>query len=145
MSPAYGVELTATAEKTFSRLYQEAQECIDAGDGSNSKVTLFRMVEEIVTKIIPHDPFSTSRALSGKLSKFFRIKKGRIRVCYTGSSEQRKIIILYISETPRKEGDVNDPYAIFTKLVMSGRFDKEIANLGIKPPDRTGLPAPIYQ
>jgi len=94
------------------------------------------MVEEIVTKIIPHDPFARTRALSGKLSNFFRIKTGRVRVCYAGSSEHRKIIVLYISETPRKEGDVNDPYAIFTKMVMSGRFDKAIANLGIKPPDR---------
>ena len=145
MSRAYDLELTATAEATFSRLYYEAQECLNSGDGSNSKVTLFHIVEEMVTKIIPHDPFSPKRALSGKLSKFFRIKKGRIRVCYTGSSEQKKIIVLYISETPRKEGDIRDPYTIFTKLVMSGKFDKEIANLGVKPPDRNDPPPPIYQ
>jgi mRNA-degrading endonuclease RelE of RelBE toxin-antitoxin system len=136
MSPAYDVELTATAEATFSRLYHEAQERIDAGDESNQKVTLFRMVEEMIAKLIPHEPFSPARALSGKLSNFFRIKKGRIRICYVGSSEQRRIIVLYISETPRKQGDVNDPYAIFTKMVKSGRFDKAIANLGIKTPNR---------
>lgn len=145
MSPAYSVELTATAEATFRRMYNEAQECIYSGDGSNSKVTQFRMVEEIITKIIPHEPFSITRALSGKLSNFFRVKKGRIRVCYVGSSEHRKIVVLYISETPRKQGDINDPYAIFTKIVMSGKFDEAIASLGIKPPDRKSLSPPVYQ
>jgi len=145
MSKDYEVELTASAEATFKRLYDEAQECMDAGDEHNSKVTLFRMVEEIVTKIVPHDPFSPSRALSGKLSNFFRIKKGRLRVCYVGSSKQNKIIILYISETPRKEGDKHDPYAIFTKMVMSGQFDETIARLGVEPPDRESLSPPIYQ
>ena len=142
MATTYEVELTARAEARLRRIHEDCQKCLDAGDDSNAKVKLFRMVEEMLTKIIPHDPFNPSRALSGRLSNFFRIKKGRIRVCYIGSSEHKKIMILYISETPRKEGDVNDPYALFTKLVMSGKFDDAIANLGIKPPDRKSLPPP---
>lgn len=141
----YEVELTATAEATFSKLYLEAKECIESGDESNSKVKLYRMVEELLIKIIPQDPFSTSRSLSGRLSNFFRVKKGRIRVCYVGSSKQKKIYVLYISETLRKDGDKNDPYAIFTRMVMSGKFDDTIAKLGVRPPDRRAGPPPTIQ
>ena len=74
---------------------------IYSGDGSNSKVTQFRMVEEIITKIIPHEPFSITRALSGKLSNFFRVKKGRIRVCYVGSRNiERSLSFIF----PRPHG-----------------------------------------
>jgi mRNA-degrading endonuclease RelE of RelBE toxin-antitoxin system len=136
MPSPYEVELTATAEATFSKLYLDAQECIESGDETNFKVKLYRMVEELLTKIIPQDPFSPSRALSGSLSNFFRVKKGRIRVCYVGSSKKKKIYVLYISETLRKDGDKNDPYAIFTRLARSGKFDDAIAKLGLKSPGR---------
>jgi len=106
------------------------------GDESNAKVKLFNMVDEAVTTIIPHDPLNPNRSLSGRLSNIFRVKKGRIRICYIASSKHRKIIILYISEKPRKAGDVHDPYEIFTHLVLSGRFDKTFADLGIKIPGR---------
>jgi hypothetical protein len=52
------------------------------------------------------------------------------------SSKHRKIVILYISESPRKAGDVHDPYEIFTQMVLSGTFDKTFANPGIKLPGR---------
>jgi hypothetical protein len=51
-------------------------------------------------------------------------------------SKHRKIVILYISESPRKAGDIHDPNEIFTQMVLSGTFDKTLANLGIKLPDR---------
>ena len=40
---------------------------------------------------------------------FKRVRKGRIRICYIGRSDQKRIIVLYISA--RKEGDA-DPYAV---------------------------------
>lgn len=83
--------------------------------------------------------------MSGHLSNIFRVKKGRIRICYLASSKHRKIVILYISEKPRKAGDVHDPYEIFTQMILSGTFDETFANLGIKLPDRksSGLPLTI--
>lgn len=136
MAARYTIELTDVAEAVYNRLADDADNCIRAGDLNNSKITLFCTVEEAVDKIIPHDPFNRDRTLSGPLSNIFRIKKGRLRICYIGSSRLRRITVLYISDTPRKEGDAHDPYAQLTRLVSSGRFDALFDVLGVKRPRR---------
>jgi mRNA-degrading endonuclease RelE of RelBE toxin-antitoxin system len=144
MAVKYSVELTENAQRTYERIYKDAQTCLDSGDSSSSKITLFHMVEELLDRIIPHDPFAPERGLSGPLSAIFRVKKGRLRVCYAGSSKQHKIVILYISETPRKAGDVKDPYAIFTHLVMSGQYDQVLEDLGVRRPNRRAASATSF-
>src|SRR5712692_5412738 len=52
------------------------------------------------------------------------------------SSKEKKIVILYISRTLRKAGDMNDPYSIFTQLVMTGRFNQVFAQLGVRIPPK---------
>jgi len=141
---SYTVELTRTAEEVYTRIYEEAQDCLDAGDETNSKVKLFRIVEEVLDVIIPHDPFARDRALAGNLSNIFRIKKGRMRICYIGSSKLRKIYVLYISDTPRKAGDIRDPYQVFTRLVLSGQFDEVFSKLGVRRPDRKAIAGDIW-
>jgi mRNA-degrading endonuclease RelE of RelBE toxin-antitoxin system len=137
MAEAYEVELTETAEQTYNRVFTDAQECIRAGDLSNSKVTLLKQVDEVIDKIIPHDPCSPQRGLRGPLSNIFRISKGRMRICYVVSSQAKKIVVLYISDTPRKSGDASDPYSIFTRMVLSGKFDEVFARLGIRHPKQS--------
>lgn len=131
MAAAYQVELSEVAEKVYRRLYAEAQECLERGDETNSRVKQFRIVEEVLDKIIPHDPFARDRSLSGVLSGIFRVKKGRMRICYIASSESKRIVVLYISDTPRKAGDAKDPYAVFTKMVRSGKFARLLEELRI--------------
>ena len=144
MSSGYEVELTETAEKVYLRAFEEAQVCIGRGDRTNSKVKHFRIIQEALDTIIPHDPFNPSRALSGSLSNIFRVKKGRVRLCYIGSSQQKKITVLYISDTPRKEGDKQDPYAIFSKMVESGRLDNFFEALEIPVPSKRQLLADLH-
>ena len=127
-------ELTKTAEHVYRKLYQESERCIQAGDNKNSRVTLFRMVDEAITKLIPQDPINPQRALSGPLANIFRVSKGRSRICYIASSKTGRIVVLYISKTARKAGDVNDPYRLFTKIVLSGQYDDLFKNLGVKLP-----------
>jgi mRNA-degrading endonuclease RelE of RelBE toxin-antitoxin system len=141
----YNVELTPTAQKIYEEMYAEAEACTTAGDTSNSKVTALRMVDDAIDNIIPHDPFSVRNSLSGPLANIFRVKKGRLRIYYAASSKDKKIVILYISQTLRKSGDVNDPYSIFTRMVMTGRFDQVFANLGVRIPPKHGLQPPRYQ
>jgi len=123
MPRPYVLELSAQAETVYRRLSDDAQRCIDSGDETNSKVTQLRMVDEALDRIIPHDPFARDRALAGPLAGIYRVKKGRIRICYIGRSDTRRIIVLYISDTPRKQGDVNDPYKVITRMVTSGKLD----------------------
>ena len=145
MAQKYTIELTATAEKTYRRLYQEAEACREEGDSSNQKITTFNMVDEAIEKIIPSNPFARERALNGPLSNIFRVQKGRFRIFYVASSSQRRIVILYISETLRKAGSVVDPYSIFTGMVLSGKYDKFFERLGVRKPTRRAsiLPSSI--
>ncbi len=141
MATNYDIKLSEVAEKVYRRLYLEAQECLEKGDETNSKVKQFRMVEEALDKIIPHDPFAPERSLSGALSGIYRVKKGRTRICYIGSSKLKQITILYISDTPRKDGDANDPYAVLTRMVRSGKFEKFLDHIGVEKPLRKSLEA----
>lgn len=141
----YRVELTPTAQKAYEEIHADAQACIEAGDGSNAKVVTLRMVDDAIDNIIPHDPLAVRNALSGPLSNLFRVKKGRLRLYYAASSADRKIVILFISQTLRKAGDVNDPYSIFTRLVMTGRFDQVFAQLNVRIPPRHNLQPPVTQ
>jgi hypothetical protein len=92
------------------------------------------MVEEAVKKIIPHDPLNKRHALRGALSNIFRLRKGRIRIMWIASSSIRRICILFISETLRKEGDPNDPFEVFQGQLESGIFDQVLADLGVRRP-----------
>jgi mRNA-degrading endonuclease RelE of RelBE toxin-antitoxin system len=97
------------------------------------------MVEETLDRIIPHDPFAPERSLSGSLSGIYRIKKGRMRICYIADSREKVIRVVYISDTPRKAGDSNDPYNILTRWIRSGN-DELLGRLGMtKPLRKTSL------
>jgi hypothetical protein len=50
--------------------------------------------------------------------------------------KEGKVVVLYISQTLRKAGDINDPYSIFTRLVMTGRFDQVFQQLNVRIPPR---------
>jgi mRNA-degrading endonuclease RelE of RelBE toxin-antitoxin system len=141
----YKVELTPTAQKSYEQIHADAQACIAAGDTSNAKVTNLRMVDDAIDNIIPHEPFALRNALSGPLSNIFRVKKGRLRIYYAASSKDERIVILFISQTLRKAGDINDPYSIFTRLVMTGRFDQVFAQLNVRIPPKHNLQAPRTQ
>jgi mRNA-degrading endonuclease RelE of RelBE toxin-antitoxin system len=123
LETGFTIELTDIAEAVYNRLYEDAQACLAKGDETNSKVKQLRIVDDVLDRIIPHDPFAPDRGLSGSLSGIYRIKKGRLRICYVGSSKTRRITVLYISDTPRKDGDSHDPYKVLTRLVKSGKFD----------------------
>ena len=132
----YEVDIVASAEVVYKNMARLAKAAEQAGDYANAHCTTFSMVHEAIHKIIPHDPVSRKYALRGELSNIFRLRKGRIRICWIASSKMRRIWVLFIAETLRKEGDVNDPYAIFQNLMESGVFDDWIKKYGVRIPPR---------
>jgi hypothetical protein len=46
----------------------------------------------------------------------------------------RRICVLFIAQTLRKEGDANDPYVKFQNLLESGLFDEAMQKLSVKMP-----------
>ena len=133
-SGGYDVCLSASAERAYLRFVDLAEKAQRRGDLTNRHCTTLRMVDDALENVIPRDPFNRRYALSGALSNIFRIQKGRLRICWIGSSEYGRICILFISETLRKAGDVNDPYKLLTSLLMSGELDPWFEELGVRNP-----------
>lgn len=133
-SGPFEIDMTASAAETYSDLFRKWKKCEAAGDYTNAHCTTFRMVREAVKQSIPANPLDKRYALAGEPSNVFRIKKGRMRICWIASSQMRRVCILFISETDRKEGDVNDPYRMFASMVMSGRFNDVFAHFGVRMP-----------
>jgi hypothetical protein len=128
----YVVEMTASAEAVYVDLYRKCKTAESLGHAESDHCTTFHMVQDAVKNIIPHDPINKRFALRGALSIVFRIRKGRIRIMWIASAAMRRICILFISETLRKEGDSNDPYEIFQSHLESGVFDKALQELGVR-------------
>jgi mRNA-degrading endonuclease RelE of RelBE toxin-antitoxin system len=130
----YTVEMTASAEAVYVDLYRKAKAAENSGRPESAHCTAFNMVSEAIKKIIPNDPLNKRYALRGKLSNIFRLRKGRLRICWIVSSQMRRICILFIAQTLRKEGDAKDPYVIFQNLLDSGHFDEAMRKLNVKMP-----------
>ena len=130
----YTVEMTASAESVYADLYRKAKAAEASGHPGNAHSTTFNMVREAIKTIIPNDPLNKRYALRGKLSNIFRLRKGRLRICWIASSQMRRICILFIAQTLRKEGDANDPYVKFQNLLESGLFDEAMQKLSVKMP-----------
>jgi mRNA-degrading endonuclease RelE of RelBE toxin-antitoxin system len=128
----YTVEMTATAESVYVDLYRKCKAAENSGHAESVHCTTFHMVQEAVKKIILHDPINKRHALRGHLSNIFRLRKGRLRIIWIASSAMRRVCILFISETLRKDGDSNDPYELFQGQLESGFFDEALRHLGVK-------------
>lgn len=128
----YEVDMTATAEAVYTELHSKAKAAENQGNYSSTHITTFEMIRDVVKRVIPNDPINKKHALRGDLSNIFRIRKGRLRVCWIASSRMRRVCVLFISESLRKEGDANDPYIIFQNMIDSGTFDTLLADFGVR-------------
>ena len=116
----YTIDLTESAEAVYLGLRQRSLDAEAKGDPSNQHCTTFRMVDQAIRTVIPADPTNKKYALHEPLANFFRIAKGRLRIVWAVSTEHRAILIVYISETLRKEGDAQDPYRVLGRLARAG-------------------------
>jgi len=137
-SPPYKVDMTATAEAVYKSLYHQAKAAEQRGNYTSAHITTFDMVRDAIKRTIPSDPLNRKYALRGQLSNIFRLKKGRMRICWIASSKMRRICLLFISETLRKEGDANDPYVILQNMIDSGTFDAIFTQFGVRMPKLRG-------
>jgi mRNA-degrading endonuclease RelE of RelBE toxin-antitoxin system len=128
----YEVDMTASAEAIYVAMAKAAKSAEKSGNYASAHCTTFNMVREAIKRIIPNDPINKKFALRGDLANIFRLRKGRMRICWIASSRVRRVCILFISESLRKEGDASDPYVIFTNLLESGVFDQIIAKYGVR-------------
>jgi hypothetical protein len=120
----FEVALTASAETTYLALRELSLKAETRdGNATSQHCTTFRMVDEAIRTLIPADPTHTKYALHAPLERVYRIAKGRMRIAWIVDARHRQVLILYISDTARKEGDAQDPYRVLTALMKSGHLN----------------------
>ncbi len=93
----------------------------------HSKVKLYAAIMVAIREKIPLDPFASHFALTETLKKYGRVKKmglpERYRLFFRAlkTKEDQAIFILWLGYS-RQEGDKNDCYKVFTKMVIRGDF-----------------------
>jgi toxin YhaV len=101
------------------------------------KHTTVKLLAALMTGIkekIVLDPFAPQFALKGSLRHYGRLKgmglSDRYRLFFRAfEAEDRKVLIILWLGFPRKEGDKNDCYAIFTRMVSNGDFPETLEQL----------------
>jgi hypothetical protein len=142
-SVAYDVFLSTAAEASYEGFYSRAVASRDRGETTSQHLTALNMIDEAIERIIPHDPLNKKYALQGDLSGIFRMKKGRLGICWMARPNHKAIFVIFISETLRKAEDANAPHRLVTKMMMSGECDEILEALGLEFVDRktrTGKP-----
>lgn len=101
---------------------------------SHLQVKLYTAIVVAIKERIPLDPFADHFALSGSLKKYGRVKKmglpNRYRLFFRAlqTPDHKAIFILWLGY-PRKAGDKNDCYKVFTKMVERGEFPSDLDDL----------------
>lgn len=101
---------------------------------THATVKLLTAIAIGIEEKIASDPFAAHFALTGALKRYSRMKKmglpGRYRLFFRvfDTAEMKAIVILWLGY-PRKEGDKNDCYEVFTKMVNRGDFPEDMSEL----------------
>jgi toxin YhaV len=132
-------EFAARYDELRQRARQLRGELSDDEFRKHSIVKLAASVQRLVTQIVPQDPNRLEFQLRGPLAQYRRAKKHglppRYRLFWIFSSRERIIIFLYLNDdsTLRKEGDKNDPYEVFERMVRRGEigpdFESNVATV----------------
>ncbi len=80
------------------------------------------------------DPFAPQFALKGSLRHYGRLKgmglSDRYRLFFRAfEADDRKVLIILWLGFPRKEGDKNDCYNVFSRMVFNGDFPETLEQL----------------
>jgi hypothetical protein len=127
----YNVELTRSAGETYQRISESAMKCIEGGDAANSKVALLRTVDDLIGSVIPEGPYEKGRSLAGSLLNIYWVSRGRLRVFYKASpTKPLVIVVLSISESPRKEAHPRHAEALLAEMMLSGQLDHLLSPMG---------------
>ncbi len=108
----------------FDRLLAQAERIYQASPNTyqnHNTVKLFTRIVQLITKEIPdnpeHDRFNQGNTLGENYRFWKRAKFGRYRLFFRYERTKKVIIYAWINDEKslRKQGDKNDPYALFVK------------------------------
>jgi toxin YhaV len=95
-----------------------------------AEVKLLAAVMEGIKERIAADPYACRFALSGPLRRYGRLKglglPDRYRLFFRPfEAEDRRLLLILWLGFPRKDGDRNDCYAVFSRLVQRGELPED--------------------
>jgi toxin YhaV len=96
------------------------------------KVKLLARIRQIIEEEVPREPNRADYKLKGALSLWRRVKfNRRYRLFFRFDSKTKIIAYCWVNDEDslRKDGDTNDPYALFTKMISNGRPPENWAEL----------------
>lgn len=144
MSPPlerYGWEIAFQPQlfaKQYNELKAEAkrlkQELDPTSFGQHPQVKLLAAVMEGIKERIAADPYASRFALSGPLRRYGRLKGSgladRYRLFFRPfEAEGRRLLLILWLGFPRKDGDRNDCYEVFSRLVRRGELPDDWESL----------------
>jgi toxin YhaV len=102
--------------------------------GKHPTVKLLAAVMTGIKEKIVLDPFAPQFSLKGSLRHYGRLKgmglSDRHRLFFRAfEAEGRKILIILWLGFPRKQGDKNDCYEVFSRMVSNGDFPETLEQL----------------
>jgi toxin YhaV len=100
----------------------------------HATVKLLAAVMAGIKEKIVLDPFAPQFTLKGSLRHYGRLKgmglNDRYRLFFRAfAAEDRKVLIILWLGFPRKEGDKNDCYEVFSRMVCNGDFPESLEQL----------------
>jgi toxin YhaV len=98
------------------------------------QVMLLAAVMEGIKERIAADPYASRFALTGPLRRYGRLKglglPDRYRLFFRPfEAEDRRLLLILWLGFPRKDGDRNDCYAVFSRLVQRGELPEDWESL----------------
>jgi toxin YhaV len=110
------------------------QELDPASFARHPQVRLLAAVMEGIKERIPVDPYASRFALSGPLRRYGCLKglvlPDRYRLFFRPlEAEGRRLLLILWLGFPRKHGDRNDCYAVFSRLVRRGELPEDWQSL----------------
>jgi toxin YhaV len=98
------------------------------------QVKLLAAVMEGIKERIAADPYASRFALMGPLRRYGRLKglglPDRYRLFFRPfEAEDRRLLLILWLGFPRKDGDRNDCYAVFSRLVQRGELPEDWESL----------------
>ena len=99
-----------------------------------AEVKLLAAVMEGIKERIAADPYASRFALTGPLRRYGRLKglglPDRYRLFFRPfEAEGRRLLLILWLGFPRKDGDRNDCYAVFSRLVQRGELPEDWESL----------------
>jgi toxin YhaV len=118
----------------LARTRELRKEMSDEEWKQHSDVKLMQAVMVGIREKITLDPYASHFALSGPLKKYCRLKKmglpERYRLFFKPVEfDELKVVIILWLGFPRREGDSNDCYEVFKKLLVQGAIPENVDEL----------------